>query len=297
MWHANQYLSKLSIFLLFLLFTFHSYGEVGSGLLWRIHKPQHPVSYLFGTIHVDDKRVKKLNPTIKRRFDESKTLCLEILPDRETQVGIGLAMLLPEGELLDEIIGEALFLKVSLALNRLGMSPLETIHLKPWAAMIVLSRPTSTGGYALDEQLYHWGNHQYKRLCALESLEEQLSIFDELNHNDQISLLRDTLDNAPELKDLNEELILAYLSGNLDKIYSQSLEMEGGNSELAIRLRESLIDRRNEKMAKRLVAVLERGDAFIAVGALHLPGKKGLLQLLRDQGYIVTPPTIQVSPW
>jgi uncharacterized protein YbaP (TraB family) len=128
-------------------------------------------------------------------------------------------------------------------------------------------------------------------------LEEQLSIFDELNHNDQISLLRDTLDNAPELKDLNEELILAYLSGNLDKIYSQSLEMEGGNSELAIRLRESLIDRRNEKMAKRLVAVLERGDAFIAVGALHLPGKKGLLQLLRDQGYIVTPPTIQVSPW
>jgi uncharacterized protein YbaP (TraB family) len=297
MWQANQHLFKLSFLLFLSTFTLQCYGEVGSGLLWRIHKPQHPVSYLFGTIHVDDKRVKQLNSTIKRRFDESKTLCLEILPDRETQVGIGLAMLLPDKQSLDDILGEGLFNRLSLALNRLGISPLEAIRLKPWAAMIVLSRPASTGGYALDEQLYHWGNHQYKQLCALESLQEQLAIFDELSHEDQISLLRDTLDNVSELKDLNEKLILAYLSGNLDEIHRQSLKMEGGNSELGTRLRERLIDSRNEKMAIKLINVLEKGNAFIAVGALHLPGEKGLLQLLRDRGYIVTPPTIQISPW
>lgn len=295
--HVNQYLFRIIFSCIILCLACQSYSEVGNGLLWRIHKPQHPVSYLFGTIHVDDKRVKQLNSTIKRRFDESKTLCLEILPDRETQVGIGLAMLLPEDQSLDLILGEALFNRLSLALNRIGMSPLEAIRLKPWAAMIILSRPESTGGYALDEQLYHWGNHQYKKLCALESLQEQLSIFDELDHKDQISLLKDTLDNVSELKVLNEELILAYLSGNLDEIYRHSLEMEGGNSELAIRLRERLIDKRNSLMADRLQTVLDKGHAFIAVGALHLPGEKGLIQLLRNSGYIVTPPTLPISPW
>ena len=295
--HVNQYLFRLIFSFIILCLACQSYSEVGNGLLWRVHKPQHPVSYLFGTIHVDDKRVKQLNSTIKRRFDESKTLCLEILPDRETQVGIGLAMLLPEDQSLDEILGESLFNRLSLELNRIGMSPLEAIRLKPWAAMIILSRPESTGGYALDEQLYHWGNHQYKKLCALESLQEQLSIFDELDHKDQISLLKDTLDNVSELKALNEELILAYLSGNLDEIYRHSLEMEGGNSELAIRLRERLIDKRNSLMADRLQTVLDKGHAFIAVGALHLPGEKGLIQLLRNSGYIVTPPTLPISPW
>jgi uncharacterized protein YbaP (TraB family) len=182
-------------------------------------------------------------------------------------------------------------------MNKKGMTPLESIRLKPWAAMILLSRPESQGGYALDEQLYHWAINQDKNLCALETLSEQLAIFDHLSHQDQISLLIDTLDNSVAMKDLNEALIVAYLSGNLDKIYQQSLEIDGGNSELAIRLRERLIDQRNSIMVYRLIPVLDIGYAFVAVGSLHLPGKQGLLQLLREKGFIVTTPAMPVSPW
>jgi uncharacterized protein YbaP (TraB family) len=269
---------------------------VSSGLLWRVHKPKHPVNFLFGTIHVDDKRVKALNPQIKRRFDESKTLCLEILPDRENQVGIGLAMLLPQDQFLDDIVGDPLFVRLSLHLNKKGMTPLAAVHLKPWAAMIALSRPESQGGYALDEQLYHWGIHQYKELCALETLQEQLSIFDQLSQVDQVALLRDTLDHLPMVHEMNEQLINAYLAGNLDEIYRRSIEIEGG-SELSLRLRKKLIDDRNQKMAKRLTSTLEKGRAFVAVGALHLPGKEGLIHLLRQQGFVVTPPDMPLSPW
>lgn len=297
MWHAFGFLPRIILLVVVFLFSLISHAEIGEGLLWRIHKPNHPANYLFGTIHVDDKRVKKLNHTIKRRFDEAKTLCLEILPDRETQVGIGLAMMLPKDEYLDEILGEALFNRLSLTMNRIGMTPLETIRLKPWAAMIVLSRPESSGGYALDEQLYHWANHQYKGLCALESLQEQLTIFDQLSHHEQISLLVDTLDNLPTLKQLNEALIQAYLTGDLEAIYQQSLESEGEHSQLAIKLRERLIDHRNLIMADRLMPILDKGYAFVAVGALHLPGEKGLLKLLRKQGYIVTPPNFPINPW
>ena len=286
-------LGSLTLF----FFTFSCLAEVGPGLLWRVHKPKHPESYLFGTIHVDDKRVKKLSKKVIKRFKESKTLCLEILPDRETQVGIGLAMLLPLDQSLDVILGEAFFNRLSLALHKKGVTPVEAVHLKPWAAMIVLSRPVSRGGLALDEQLYLWGQHQYKKLCGLETLQEQLSVFDELAIEDQVTLLKDTLDNVGLLEELNEQLIKAYLSGNLDEIYRRSLDMEGTGTELSKRLREKLIDERNQLMLERMLPVLEEGKAFVAVGALHLPGKNGLLHLLRKNGYVVTSPELPVSPW
>jgi uncharacterized protein YbaP (TraB family) len=293
MWNVARH------FVLLLVFLFSPYlqAQVGPGLLWRIHKPQLPPSYLFGTIHIDDKRVKDLDKQIIHRFNEAKTLCLEILPDRETQVGIGRAMLLPEGQFLDEILGDRLFNRLSLELNRRGMTPLEAVYLKPWAAMIVMSRPQSQGGYALDEQLYHWGVHQYKQLCALETLQEQLSVFDNLNRNDQITLLKDSLNFLPVVQDLNEKLVQAYLKGDLDEIYRRSMELQSKGDELASRLMDSLINQRNLKMLERMLPELEKGRAFIAVGALHLPGDEGLLNLLRGQGYAVTPPDLKMSPW
>lgn len=293
MWKNARY----CVLILTFLFSSSISAQVGSGLLWRIHKPQHPPSFLFGTIHIDDKRVKDLNDQVVRRFNEAKTLCLEILPNRETQVGIGRAMLLPEGQTLDEILGESLFNHLSLRLNKVGMTPLESIHLKPWAAMVVLSRPQSQGGYALDEQLYHWGVHQYKQLCALETLEEQLMIFDSLDTQDQIVLLKDSLNHLPEIQALNEKLVLAYLNGDLDEIYRRSMELQATEDELTIRLMDSLIDKRNLKMLNRMLPELEKGRVFIAVGALHLPGEKGLINLLRKAGYAVTPPDLKVSPW
>ena len=293
MWNVARHL----VLLLIVLLSASAVAQVGPGLLWRIHKPQQPPSFLFGTIHIDDKRVKDLDVQVTRRFNEAKTLCLEILPNRETQVGIGRAMLLSEGQFLDEILGESLFNRLSLLLNKRGMTPLEAVHLKPWAAMVVLSRPQSQGGYALDEQLYHWGVHQYKKLCALETLQEQLSVFDELSQADQITLLKDSLNFMPEVQALNEKLVQAYLEGDLDEIYRRSMELQTKDDELASRLMNSLIDKRNTRMLERILPELAQGRVFIAVGALHLPGENGLLNLLRGAGYAVAPSDLKVSPW
>ncbi len=50
-----------------------------------------------------------------------------------------------------------------------------------------------------------------------------------------------------------------------------------------------LISDRNHIMAERAVPIIDKGNAFIAVGALHLPGKDGIIELLRTKGYRVTP--------
>jgi len=75
------------------------------------------------------------------------------------------------------------------------------------------------------------------------------------------------------------------------------MALEGEDDELSAHLREKLIDQRNVRMAQRMEPFLKKGKAFIAVGALHLPGKNGLLQLLREKGFVVTSPKVPVSPW
>jgi len=292
-------ISKNSLYLSLFAFAFSvcAHSDVGEGLLWRVQWPKQPANYVFGTIHVDDKRVKKLSDRVTSRFNKAKTLCLEILPNRETQVSIGLAMLLSKPHSLDQILGEKLFNRLSLSLNKIGVGPVQATHLKPWAAMMLLSRPKGHGGYALDEQLYHWAEYQYKELCALETLKEQLAVFDQLSNKDQISLLVDTLDNLPMLHEMHEQLIQTYLTGNLDEIYQQSMELQTADHDLSQRLNDTLIDQRNIRMFNRMLPILNKGRSFIAVGALHLPGKKGLLNLLREQGYIVSPAGITVNPW
>ncbi len=287
MWNISKYARWLICPAL--LCSLAAFGEVGEGLLWRVHSPKHPPSFLFATIHVDDRRVKALNPQVVRHFTEAKTLCLEILPDREAQVAIGQAMLLPKPHSLDDILGESLFNRLSLTLNKMGVDPVQATHLKPWAAMMVLSRPKSHGGFALDEQLYRWAEYQYKERCALETLQEQLAVFDSLQHKDQMALLTDTLDNWPLLHDMNEQLIEAYVAGDLEGIDRLSRNMQGSDHELSQRLRDALIDQRNIRMLNRMLPFLKKGRSFIAVGALHLPGEKGLLNLLREQGFVVTP--------
>jgi len=92
-------------------------------------------------------------------------------------------------------------------------------------------------------------------------------------------------------------MVLAYLKGDLDEIYRRSMEMQSQDDELAKRLMHSLIDERNQRMLERMLPELKKGRTFIAVGALHLPGEFGLLNLLRKAGFAVTPPSLNVSPW
>jgi uncharacterized protein YbaP (TraB family) len=64
--------------------------------------------------------------------------------------------------------------------------------------------------------------------------------------------------------------------------------MQGGDQRLAEDFQRRLVDDRNQRMVERMQPYLQQGKAFVAVGALHLPGKTGLLERLQQQGYTVT---------
>ena len=83
-----------------------------------------------------------------------------------------------------------------------------------------------------------------------------------------------------------EELLITYVRGDLAGLVAlNDAHLDVGDPELERRLNKAVIQDRNRRMARRLKPVLRKGRAFVALGALHLPGKEGVLNLLQQQGY------------
>jgi len=89
---------------------------------------------------------------------------------------------------------------------------------------------------------------------------------------------------------MQAELLAAYKQRDLGRLLAISeASMQAGDQRLADDFQRRLVDDRNQHMAERVQPYLRQGKAFVAVGALHLPGKTGLLERLQQQGYTVTP--------
>jgi hypothetical protein len=164
-------------------------------------------------------------------------------------------------------------------------------RLQPWAVVLILNMPQPETGLFLDYLLYIKAAEQGKTVIGLEQMGEQLAVFTSLSLNEQVSMLRDTLRDHHNFSQLFEQLLSTYLERDLQKLLelSEQQNMRGSDTALQQRFMGSLVDERNRRMAERLLPLLEAGEVFAAVGALHLPGDTGLLALLRRQGLRVSP--------
>lgn len=260
------------------------------GLLWQISSPATgKTSYLFGTIHSEDPRVTALAPAVQSAFDHSSRFVMEIIPDQSSMLAASQAMLLADGSSLHALVGQPLFEKTARILRELGVPDEAADHFKPWAAMVVMSMPKLKTGQVLDFMLYSAALQAGKAQAGLETAMEQISIFDTLPVSEQKVLLADAVTQYPQMENMMEQMHVAYLSRNLTKLAALSDQYSSeGDAKLASKINAALVDQRNLRMAQRMEAYLREGGAFVAVGALHLPGQQGLLQLLRKRGYVVT---------
>jgi hypothetical protein len=123
---------------------------------------------------------------------------------------------------------------------------------------------------------------------GLETMEEQIGVFNSMSLEDQVVMLRDAVKDTHITQAALDELTRAYLQRELNALARLSEQYKGSNPRAHDELMRRLLTERNHNMAKRMPERLKEGNAFIAVGALHLPGEDGLLQLLSKAGYRVT---------
>jgi uncharacterized protein YbaP (TraB family) len=256
------------------------------GLLWEIHGEDAAPSHLFGTIHSEDPEVLRLASPVRQAFEEADSVVLEVLLNMESMIYSSTVMLLTDGRLLSDIIGRSLFEATARAIAARGIPEVVLERMKPWAAATALSVPVPETGMVLDLVLYQEAQQAGKSLHGLETIREQLDVFDTMPERDQVALLQDAVDNLDLIDEMNAELLAAWKQRDLAAMMAISdAAIESGDQRIARDFEQRLIIERNHLMADRLEAHLQRGGAFIAGGALHLPGEDGLIRLLEQRGY------------
>ena len=148
--------------------------------------------------------------------------------------------------------------------------------------------PAPVTGVVLDVVLFQRAQQAGKRLYGLETIAEQLEVFEGLSLDDQVALLKDAVEQFSGIDAMNAELLAAYRRQDLATMLAiNETAMASGDQRLAREFQRRLIVNRNHRMAERMEPYLKQGKAFVAVGALHLPGEQGLIRLLEQRGYSV----------
>lgn len=258
------------------------------GVLFQIEKDGAPVSYLFGTIHSEDKRVLALPGPVEQAFMASSQLYVEVDMEPASLLASVAGMMLDDGRKITDLLEPALYQQVVDAAAKLGLPEVALRYYKPWALAMLLSLPPAETGEFLDLVLYQRARTLNKKVSGLETIDEQLGLFDALSEDDQIALLQDALNNLDQLPTIFQALLDRYLDRDLAGLVAINQQLvDADRSRLAGRFQVKLIDERNKRMVDRLAGPLTEGGIFVAVGALHLPGEHGMLRLLEQRGYRV----------
>jgi len=262
---------------------------------WRIERDGAEPSFILGTMHVTDPEVTALPPEVSRAFDGAQALAVELTMDPATQIVLQGAAMTADVDWMERRLDDR---QRSLLADAAGQYQIPVANLRalePWAVTAMFSFPRAelqrqmSGLQPLDMQLMDKAEAAGKRLIALERVEEQLEAFTGYSDQEQIDMLTATLEGVGRIDGEFARMKGAYLAGDLADLSAMAdesfAELDPG---LSGRIQQRLIADRNRHMAERLEPLLNQGRLFVAVGALHLPGEGGVLNLLAQRGYRIT---------
>jgi len=256
-------------------------------LLWEIsgNGLQQP-SYLFGTIHMICKEDFLISEIVKQKFNSSKRVYLELdMDDPQLQVTLMQQMQLPSKETLKNKLGESNFKKLDSFLQKeMSMNLVMFDKFKPMMVMGLLAQRllpcASMESYEMN--FVKMASEQKKELLGLEKVEDQLGVFDAIPDSLEIRSIMNMVNDFESHKKEFSRMSSIYKTQDLDALYqlmAESPEMMGSQ--------ELLLDRRNRNWIPVMESVMKNSTTFFAVGAGHLAGSQGVLELLRKQGYKV----------
>jgi hypothetical protein len=283
--------SRLWVVFLFTIYSMQSIaqGDKANALLWEISGTglQQP-SYLFGTIHMICKEDFAFSEIAKQKFNASKQVYLEFdMDDPKLQpVMMGL-MQLPGNESLRNKLGENNFNKLDSFLKKQTNMNLAVFdRFKPMMVMSLLAQRilSCAAMESYEMNFVKMASEQKKELLGLERVEDQVAVFDAIPDSLEIRSIMNMVNDFESQKKEFTRMSSLYKAQNLESLYQllvASPEMMGSQ--------ELLLDRRNRNWIPIMESAMKKSSTFFAVGAGHLAGSQGVLELLRKQGYKVKP--------
>lgn len=272
--------------------------EQKRGFLFEIRKGAQ-VSLLFGTIHVGRPEFYPLPPSRQSHLAGFDALVLEAdITDtrRTTSATEKFALYAPGVDGLDRRLPPALLKRIDALLerNRLDRTPM--LRMKPWMLGTVLSLfEAAQAGYvpglAAESYMIRLAQAQSRPILELEGIEHQFGLFESAPWATQVAFLEEAL-RAVETNAARREInriVQAWETADLRALERLLAEMRGQTSVGARFTVDTILLGRHDAMVDRIASMMADGRKYVfAVGALHVAGPRGLVELLKARGYTVT---------
>ena len=257
-------------------------------LLWKVSGKQlKQPSFIFGTIHMICQDDYFFTYAMKQAFNQCHQLVLEVnMNDPALAMDLPQHMQLHEGKTIrDYFTDQDEYRQFAKRLKDSAQLDIEVFsHFKPVVLLSALTNKafscSQTSSYEMN--LMNDAKKIEMPVAGLETALSQLDIFDSLSKEDVKNLLIQSLASNDDEKSVDEELVNLYKKQDIEglqKLMESSKDLKGHEA--------LLLTRRNQNWVTELPAMLDKQACFIAVGAAHLPGEQGILNLLRKQGYTV----------
>lgn len=258
--------------------------------VWAI-RGDHNTVYLAGSVHLLKAGDASLPPAFDRAYTDSKELVMELALDKLDPMEAASWMsehgALKGGATLRGTIGEERYRRVSRQAQQLGL-PMEALdELEPWViALQLLELKYMQLGFdpqqGVEQQLEVRAQADGKPIVGLETLDEQLGVLQGMSYPDQARFLDMVVTEMQEVESETDSVVDAWRRGDSARLGALlSDEYKSFPS-----LYRTLVSDRNRHWLPQIEKLLhENRDCFVIVGALHLVGDGGLLELMRRDGY------------
>lgn len=259
-------------------------------LLWEItgENLQKP-SYLYGTMHVRDKRVFNYNDSVSIAFNTSQAFAGELIIDKTMAKEVGKAALLPKDTTLKLLLGKKDYKKVKkVAKKKLGIMAGFINYIKPIYVAGYIAEASgvlkSDMKKTLDETFQDMARETNKKLIGIETIEEQMKALDKVSLKEQAKMLMDDLNNMDSAASISRDMVNKYLAQDIKSLSDMVL-----SEEIPDVFASEILLKRNYIMANRISVLLQEQSTFIGIGAAHLGGEEGVIELLRKKGFKLRP--------
>lgn len=280
--------------------TATTYQPVENSLLWAISgKDLKDTSYLYGTIHLISKEDFFLTEATQKAFDGSEQVVFEInldnMNDMMSQFGLLMKAFMADGKTLKDLLPEEEYQEVKDYFSQKGITDFlwnMMERIKPMFLTLFAStdltgeNPMASGEMVSYEmELLAKAKEQEKPIDGLETAEYQMSMFDSIPYEAQAKMLLQSIQTDSVASGELDQMVKLYKDQDINGMISMFAADEEGIG----KYEEFLLINRNKNWIPVIGGMMAQQPTFFGVGAGHLAGKLGVINLLREAGYTLTP--------
>jgi uncharacterized protein YbaP (TraB family) len=276
--------------ILFLLIQCAAFSQ--NSILWEISGNGLPSSsYLMGTLKFISGNEFFLPKEAIDKMNTCKIFAIEDEIDHKAQLELNKAVYFPKGKTLDKELTAGEYRRLREFFNSEFKITNEKFdqeynRMTPLALSINMTRMSLGGNVKYyDIELLMLAKKNKIATYSLESVKREAEALRAFPMKDQVIALMHSVDNFEKQKSEYHQLEAAYLLGDLDKVFDFSLHPAEDNADFI----GEFYTKRNFEWLPKIVKMINDKPSFIAIGVSHLEGENGLLKLLRDKGFTLTP--------